>query len=41
MLFLNLFQNKKKKTEGVAYLGRPNPDPALADRKNFSAESGE
>jgi hypothetical protein len=45
MLFLNLFQNEiiknRKKTEGVAYLGRPNPDPALADRKNFSAESGE
>jgi hypothetical protein len=45
MLFLNLFQKEiiknSKKTEEVAYLGRPNPDPTLADRKSFSAESGE
>jgi hypothetical protein len=45
MLFLNLFPNEiiknRKKTEEIAYLGRFNPDPTLADRKNFSAESGE
>jgi hypothetical protein len=45
MLFLNLFQKEiiknRKKTEEVAYLGWPNPDPTLVDRKIFSAESGE